>query len=1150
MSNKGSEFPVFIKAQYDPGNAKNQFVADVDEMLATADRRAGRFGERMQQRLDAAFKAPRTASGGLDIDVEGAQRAATAQSARAVAAREIAEALGRAALAENDHSLAMKQSLRAAQDLATKEEQRAADLGAQARISALTQAELNKQTSAVEMLTAATGRQNAANDNLGGGMRAQRAAMVNAGQQLQDMAVQYQMGTKASTIMAQQLPQLSFALSGLAGNANKSLAAIGGAASFMAGPWGAAIMAATVVLGPLIGRLFDTADAAEKVKFASSAMGDAQGILGGVLDMTTGRINNQSTALRALAEAQLLVARVEATTRAAEARRGVAAIQNRPLEFIGNGFGGGIGLQRRQVDARDTISQQVLDGTISGKLAVERLDNLRKVGVLTDEQFAAAATSVANLGVELENIGVYDKAEKLLNGRGGRDLLKRDTGGSRKRDGGGESEAEKSRKLAEQQAEAVRKVGDEQARAVELAQLAAQGREDEAADLQLAWRLMDALNVKDRAGLETALERVGVRREEYEAMRGNLRTLREIEEASRAAQERMALYLDATRSARQEVVAIFSGNGSFAGFNNLFKQVRGEYLTRQIFGDAFDGLERWLQDQSGLGRSVDYMAANTSRAGDEAKSFAADLSAARLAITGKPATAGSTAFEAAFAPLFGTDTGGALVKSSSETTDEIRVLGRKTDKLANNLKPEEWARELSDSMAKALGRAAPELFGGQAAQGILGGAMYGNMIGGAPGAILGGIGGIPGIGSGLANLASMGLQGLGVAGMINAVAASFGVKIPNAVNYGLLTGLGGIFHSAKYGNASFQGGVLNVNGNNADMKESATTFGDGLLSTLNQIADQLDASLGAFNVSLGQTDGKWRISTTGRTGELKSKYSDVQVFGKGDEAYQQALQAAIRDAISDGAITGIGQAAQNILRAGGDLQKAIEKAALVQSIPRQLKQLTDPVGFAIDELNRDFSKVVDALKLGSASAAEFADAEKLYTLKRAEAVKQASEALTGSLRSLFEELTIGNNSLSLRDRESAAMAKYGALADRVRAGDTTAYSDYADAARVMLDIERQIHGSQEAYFAALGNVTSLTRSTLDAQQALIDAASSSANPFSANAISANDNQGVIDGLAAIEAGVLATNQNLGIIISQLAGGGETFGNLALAPSYY
>jgi len=426
-------------------------------------------------------------------------------------------------------------------------------------------------------------------------------------------------------------------------------------------------------------------------------------------------------------------------------------------------------------------------------------------------------------------------------------------------------------------------------------------------------------------------------------------------------------------------------------------------------------------------------------------------------------------------------------------------------------------------------------------RGILGGAMYGNMVGGAPGAVLGALGGIPGLPSGLGNIFSMGLQGLSGASMITDIAASFGIKVPTEAKYGLLTGLfKAIFGGAKYGNASFQNGVMSVNGNNSDLKTGAQSSGDSLLSTLNQIADGLDATLGAFSVSLGQTDGKWRISTTGRTGELKSKYSDVQVFGTGDAAYQQALEAAIRDAISDGAIQGISQAAQNILKAGGDLQKAIEKAALVQSIPRQLKQLTDPVGYAVDELNREFTKVVDALKLGSASAAEYADAEKLYNLKRAEAIKQASEQVMGSLKSLYDDLTVGNDAFSLRDRLTGAYSKFDPLKDRVAAGDSTAYADFADAARVVMDLERQLNGSQGGYFSFVDSLKELTKSEMDRQQAMIDAASSSANPFSSTAIAANDNQGVIDALGQTNNLLSAILQNQILGLQTGTGGGYSF----------
>src|SRR3546814_1272293 len=79
----------------------------------------------------------------------------------------------------------------------------------------------------------------------------------------------------------------------------------------------------------------------------------------------------------------------------------VTAIQDRKLIFDG-GFGGGINIGRRDRDGRDVISQQVLSGDLTSKKAVEQLEQLRRIGRLTDEEFTAAATSVANLGLELE----------------------------------------------------------------------------------------------------------------------------------------------------------------------------------------------------------------------------------------------------------------------------------------------------------------------------------------------------------------------------------------------------------------------------------------------------------------------------------------------------------------------------------------------------------------------------------------------------------------------------------------------------------------------------------------------------------------------------------------------------------------------------
>jgi len=99
----------------------------------------------------------------------------------------------------------------------------------------------------------------AVNDNAG----AMRAGLQSAGFQLQDIAVQFASGQRAGVIFAQQLPQLSGALSQIAAAAGATSGVVGRLAGFMAGPWGVAVGIGAAVLAPLIAKLFDAGDAAD-----------------------------------------------------------------------------------------------------------------------------------------------------------------------------------------------------------------------------------------------------------------------------------------------------------------------------------------------------------------------------------------------------------------------------------------------------------------------------------------------------------------------------------------------------------------------------------------------------------------------------------------------------------------------------------------------------------------------------------------------------------------------------------------------------------------------------------------------------------------------------------------------------------------------
>ena len=117
-------------------------------------------------------------------------------------------------------------------------------------------ASLNREYRRAQTATAAV------NDNTG----QLRAGMQNLGFQLQDVAVQFASGQRAGTIFAQQLPQISGAITQIAQAGGNASGALGRFASFMSGPWGVAVGVGTAVLAPFIAKLFETGNAADSAK--------------------------------------------------------------------------------------------------------------------------------------------------------------------------------------------------------------------------------------------------------------------------------------------------------------------------------------------------------------------------------------------------------------------------------------------------------------------------------------------------------------------------------------------------------------------------------------------------------------------------------------------------------------------------------------------------------------------------------------------------------------------------------------------------------------------------------------------------------------------------------------------------------------------
>jgi len=393
--------------------------------------------------------------------------------------------------------------------------------------------------------------------------------------------------------------------------------------------------------------------------------------------------------------------------------------------------------------------------------------------------------------------------------------------------------------------------------------------------------------------------------------------------------------------------------------------------------------------------------------------------------------------------------------------------------------------------ARALGRGGPAQGGASFLQNpgfALGlGTLTTSLIGGGQASQLGGmVGAIGGqaLGQGLAALGSFG-------GPVGAIAgAVIGSLLPR-----LLSG-------TPRGSANLTGaGQFTLSGNNkGGAQDTAGTLAGQVSDSLRSIADQLGVQVGRFAVSIGVSGDSFHVDPTGR-GRLK-KSQGGRDFNQDQAA---AIAFAVADAIADGAITGISQASQNLLRRGGDLEKQIEKALMIEQIPRLLRQRFDPLGAAIDELHDKFKLVNDALIEGSASAEQFAQARQLWELEKADAIASIGVA-SQSLKDFLASLNAGSNSpLSLREQRAeaerqlepylaqiAAAETARAEVDRLRASGAGAadiaaaeerarkaagainQDGFTQASQLLLSISRQSNASSGAFFSDFDRIRALT----------------------------------------------------------------------------
>ena len=634
---------------------------------------------------------------------------------------------------------------------------------------------------------------------------------------------------------------------------------------------------------------------------------------------------------------------------------------------------------------------------------------------------------------------------------------------------------------------------NESAKVAEIDALVLAGKEDQAEVMQQIYRLEEAM------GPLTDKQRVAVEKTVLaERLRG--RALQENERAIQRAVQAAEQMQDAIADIVKDP---FKGSSWTDAFGSIFENFREQWsqnVTRNLFGDLGGQMEDAMRMKSDpLGQAGDEL---TQSAIELHKSAVALAQSAQTIASASPAagpTAGQigttpTAF-AGIAPalssigrafgggggagvfgLFGQMTA-AIGQQTQATSQNLSVNVGVEDLQRRQLELQKRSALMADPVQyyNTLGRSV-----GSSLDKTLGtGGLFGS-IGGKLGQMMQGVQ----LGQmGASVLELFGLKankGTGIGSAIGGALGSFLGPIGSMVG-GLVGGLiGGLLGkpAAKKGTATIGGdtyGNLDVTDTrfgNRNRLQEANKMANNTIDAIERLAEQLGVELNAAlgSVSIGMRDEDYRVDTRGQG---RTVGAGVINFGKDAEG---AIERAIIDLILDGVLEGIRDGTKRLLVGSRDLTKGIEKAMKFEGVFKRLREIEDPVGAAIDELNREFNDLRRVFAEAGASAAELADLERLYALERAEAIKSAAKDMTSTLKALLEDLTFkGDYGLSLRTRRSNALGALAPFQQQIGAGQAVDQEAFAETVRALLEVERALYGSTSQYFETLNMITQLTR---------------------------------------------------------------------------
>lgn len=247
--------------------------------------------------------------------------------------------------------------------------------------------------------------------------------------------------------------------------------------------------------------------------------------------------------------------------------------------------------------------------------------------------------------------------------------------------------------------------------------------------------------------------------------------------------------------------------------------------------------------------------------------------------------------------------------------------------------------------------------------------------------------------------------GAQIGGMIGSFAGPIGM-IGGAIVGGLIGGMLKATPKASATVSIIAGETMDtvVKGNKGKLKQIAGGMADGLIATLSDMADALNAGLGDASVSIGVRKKKYVVDTTGQGRTKGMPKFDTEA---------EAIAYAVQDAIRDGALAGLAEGFKTYL-SSGDIERRLADVLSLQGAMGDLAAIKDPTGSALGDLDKQFDKL---RAIAEATGVGLVEVEELYGIKRAEAVAKAAQDALEKARP-YREAEIQIMELEGRTREA------------------------------------------------------------------------------------------------------------------------------------